>query len=1015
MDDIFARGSGGDAIVEAAERDGVGRRSRGGGVQGEHQGAAAQTEDRAGADAGNGHGGSGGAVVMDDEGVGRQRRHGRQVGGQGLADVVTGGGRREGRILIGERERHETPVVDVAHERVAHVDFGHGARDGLADRPREDAHVLRRTADRTPAAEVGGDQGGVVRVHDAELRPPGGVRGGAQDAPADVDRRAVLAGPAVGDDRRDGAAAAARLEAGVVGAAGESERADGLGFVGVVVAADGQAADDGRAAPEARRGIDREARRVRDTVVRRPVVIVIKQEITTVIDGEGGRAAQARGGSAQLEKAAVDEDRAGERGRAGLSVVVEVGITRGRHDERTAPGEHAGISGAGGHVQRKRMRADVHQALVLVGLTAAAGEPADRLAREQLEGRGPRGRKIHERGVPDGAAAADAKHAVLNLGGAGIAVLAPEKQDPVAGLGQGVVDQDVGGDLEDLGAVLGEDQFRHVAGERPREERAVRDTGAAADVRGDEHAAAGDAERPARSQDQVRTGRSVETQAQGGGDGHRSGETVRIADVLARDPGRDGVALGRDRRDDVTVGRVGRITREEDTAAVVDGEPASEDGGGAGAQAVRRVRGHAVGGRLGSRRQHDPQGAVLRVDGAGQRIEVKDDAVAGDGAEIDDATSSAAQREARHRLGHARGGVTVQREHGASHIERGAGAELGRGVRRIIEDERACVEQADARGGQARVVTPQGDRARRIFLEVGDAVASQVGVDRAAEEIDRAAPDKDGARAVHLAFIPDVALAEVEPRSLDIERVEIQEANADGIVAEEDEIEGARVERTKDVVGEQVDDPAGARVETVARPGGEGDQAGPIEIEHRGGAGHDDVVGEHARGAGDGPDTGSHVEVGGDAGLGDPADDGAFGTGGAGEGQRVVQGLRDRAGISDDGAAGPVGRKGRGSSGGDRAVGRLAGGAREPKRAAGQRDRRALAEVARGSADIADGAELQESVGHGHVAGERIGGGQTDDAVGLRPAAEVVVDREGTRPAGLADDARNVQDAAGPV
>ena len=74
-----------------------------------------------------------------------------------------------------------------------------------------------------------------------------------------------------------------------------------------------------------------------------------------------------------------------------------------------------------------------------------------------------------------------------------------------------------------------------------------------------------------------------------------------------------------------------------------------------------------------------------------------------------------------------------------------------------------------------------------------------------------------------------------------------------------------------------------------------------------------------------------------------------------------------------------------------------------------------MAEVARGSADVTDGSELQESVGHGHVAGERIGGGQTDDAVGLRPAAEVVVDRQGARPAGLADDARNVQDAGGPV
>ena len=659
------------------------------------------------------------------------------------------------------------------------------------------------------------------------------------------------------------------------------------------------------------------------------------------------------------------------------------------------------------------MRADIHQALVLVGQTAAAGEPADRLARKQLEGRGPRGRKIHERGVPDGAAAADAKHAVLNLGGAGIAVLAPEKQDPVAGLGQGVVDQDVGGDLEDLGAVLGEDQFRHVAGERPREERAVRDTGAAADVRGDEHAAAGDAEHSARSQDQVRTGRGVETQAEGGRDGDRSGESVRIADVLARDPGRDGVALGRDRRDDVAVGRVGRITRKEDTAAVVDGEPASEDGGGAGAQAVRRVRGHAVGGRLGSRRQHDPQGAVLRVDGAGHGIQVQREAVAGGRTEGDEVAAAAAQREARHRLDHGGGSVAVQRERGAAHIEHGAGAELGRGVRRIIEDERTGVEQGDARGGQARIVTPQGDRARRIFLQVGGAVASQVGVDRAAEEIDRAAPDKDGARAVHLAFIPDVALAEVEPRSLDIERIEVQEAAADGIIAEEDEIEGARVERTKDVVGEQVDDPAGARVETVARPGGEGDQAGPIEIEHRSGAGHDDVVGEHARGAGDGPDTGSHVEVGGDAGLGDPADDGAFGTGGAGEGQRVVQGLRDRAGISDDGAAGPVGRQGGGSSGGDRAVSGLAGSAREPKRAARQRDRRALAEVARGSADVADGAELQESVGHGHVAGERIGGGQTDGAVRLRPAALVIVDREGASPASLTDHPGYGQDARG--
>ena len=264
-----------------------------------------------------------------------------------------------------------------------------------------------------------------------------------------------------------------------------------------------------------------------------------------------------------------------------------------------------------------------------------------------------------------------------------------------------------------------------------------------------------------------------------------------------------------------------------------------------------------------------------------------------------------------------------------------------------------------------------------------------------------------------MAFIPDVALAEVEPRSLDIERIEVQEAAADGIVAEEDEIEGAGVERTKDVVGEQVDDPAGARVETVARPGGEGDQAGPIEIEHRSGAGHDDVVGEHARGAGDGPDAGSDVEVGGGAGLGDPAGDGTLGAGGAGEGQRVVQGLRDRAGISDDGAAGPVGRQGGGSSGGDRAVSGLAGSAREPKRAARQRDRRALAEVARDSADVADGAELHDTVGHGQVAGERIGGGQANGAVRLRPAALVIVDREGASPASLTDHPGYGQDARG--
>ena len=264
-----------------------------------------------------------------------------------------------------------------------------------------------------------------------------------------------------------------------------------------------------------------------------------------------------------------------------------------------------------------------------------------------------------------------------------------------------------------------------------------------------------------------------------------------------------------------------------------------------------------------------------------------------------------------------------------------------------------------------------------------------------------------------MTFIADVTLPKVEPRSLDIEGVEIQEAAADGVVAEEDEIEGAGVERSKDVIGEQVDDRAGARIETVARPGGEGDQAGPIEIEHRGGAGHDDVVGEHAGGAGDGPDAGNHVEICGDTGLGDPAGDGAFGAGGAAEGQRVVQGLRDRAGISDDRAAGPAGREGGGTRSGDRPVGRLRDGPGEPERAAAHRDRGALAEVARGSADVADGAEFHDTVAHGQVARERIGGGQANGAVRLRPSSLVIVDGQGAGTASLTDDPGYGQDARG--
>ena len=147
VEEVLVRRAGQQhAAVEAGEGGDVitpeGRRA----VQGEEESPAAIGEARAGgAGDGEGAGGVGGRIVMQDEGVdGRVRADGK-VAGQGFADVLRGlEDIGEGRVVVVEVQRAQAEAEDVGRERVAHVRLGDRAVDArviVRDQPRGDALV----------------------------------------------------------------------------------------------------------------------------------------------------------------------------------------------------------------------------------------------------------------------------------------------------------------------------------------------------------------------------------------------------------------------------------------------------------------------------------------------------------------------------------------------------------------------------------------------------------------------------------------------------------------------------------------------------------------------------------------------------------------------------------------------------------------------------------------------------------------------------------------------------------
>ena len=147
VEEVLVRRAGqAHAAVEAGEGGRVvtpeGRRA----VQGEEESPAAIGEARAGgAGDGEGAGGVGGRIVMQDEGVdGRVRADGK-VAGQGFADVLRGlEDIGEGRVVVGEVQRAQTKAEHIGRERVAHVRLGDrsvAVRVIVRDQPRRDALV----------------------------------------------------------------------------------------------------------------------------------------------------------------------------------------------------------------------------------------------------------------------------------------------------------------------------------------------------------------------------------------------------------------------------------------------------------------------------------------------------------------------------------------------------------------------------------------------------------------------------------------------------------------------------------------------------------------------------------------------------------------------------------------------------------------------------------------------------------------------------------------------------------
>ena len=204
-----------------------------------------------------------------------------------------------------------------------------------------------------------------------------------------------------------------------------------------------------------------------------------------------------------------------------------------------------------------------------------------------------------------------------------------------------------GADLKGGGAVLGDQQFGF--GERSDGQGktsclkgASRHGWSAAHIAGDKDATRGQAQMARRAKQKIRTRSGIETQAvQGQFPSKRASEASGVADVLAREPGGNGVLASRHGSYDIAINSVRHVAGKEDTRAIIHGGPAAKDGVGAGANGVERVRGNAVGGALSAGGQVETDGAVLRIHSAGDGIQIEDDFLARSRIEADNAVPTA--------------------------------------------------------------------------------------------------------------------------------------------------------------------------------------------------------------------------------------------------------------------------------------------------------------------------------------------------------------------------------------
>ena len=144
------------------------------------------------------------------------------------------------------------------------------------------------------------------------------------------------------------------------------------------------------------------------------------------------------------------------------------------------------------------MATHINQAIVGISLALTTRKTTDGFIRKQSQRRVGVGGKSDQRSVTDGVAPGNLKNPVLNLRATGVDVVPAEQKGAGSGLGQSRVRAEVSPQLEDGGAILGNDEFRDVGSLGTRKDRAVHETGCAGDVVGHEKSAAGDAQNAAR-------------------------------------------------------------------------------------------------------------------------------------------------------------------------------------------------------------------------------------------------------------------------------------------------------------------------------------------------------------------------------------------------------------------------------------------------------------------------------------------------------------------------------------